>query len=578
MPNPAIEKPREKTKLDLEASLDRRLEEALNEPKKSDTATVKTEAAKDREKLKTEIATAEVKEQSTKDRSVVKVEVEARKAGFEKPADQFLAQTQEQQLTAVTGLRNSQLKEGVEATIYFGTNPKIQRAVGLSCILPSTIREVSVNGVKGLRKGPEGNFYTPEGQYLAIVENDQIKIEKTLKEGEENSFIKKIADLVESFKKLIHPQKSGPEANELDLIYQNAAKFSLDPHLLLAIRQVNKGQYGHEISGLPSAQIATAARFLETAAQKFTSEKPDQPIKKGNDYTPEFIAYLMSHYALFGDNSPQGAAQAAEVIKAYAQSKGITAAEYTNFTPPAIQTSTTGSQTSTTRSSGPRIVPSSSPSTSPRETVNYSGDIDQIIIAEAQRLGIRPSFAKAIIEVESGQKGLNSDGTPVIRMEPHIFNGNSPSHAGGWGKSRLTGRHIDNVSCEGGQAHEHACFNRALQIDPKAAYRSISVGRGQIMGFNHQLAGYSSPQEMYEAFSAQGGGEAAQIKGMFKFIESQKHILNAARNGDHGAFTRGYNGSKPGSGLYSKYTTALSNADQRYAAKGYGGSSSQMAA
>jgi hypothetical protein len=98
------------------------------------------------------------------------------------------------------------------------------------------------------------------------------------------------------------------------------------------------------------------------------------------------------------------------------------------------------------------------------------------------------------------------------------------------------------------------------------------------MGFNHQLAGYSSPQEMYEAFSAQGGGESAQIKGMFKFIESQKHILNAARNGDYGAFTRGYNGSKPGSGLYAKYTTALSNADQRYAARGYGGSTDQMAA
>lgn len=41
------------------------------------------------------------------------------------------------------------------------------------------------------------------------------------------------------------------------------------------------------------------------------------------------------------------------------------------------------------------------------------------------------------------------------------------------------------------------------------------MGISQIMGFNYELAGYSSPQEMYNAFS---NSEEAQLTGVIQFL------------------------------------------------------------
>lgn len=213
-------------------------------------------------------------------------------------------------------------------------------------------------------------------------------------------------------------------------------------------------------------------------------------------------------------------------------------------------------------------------STAPEKANSSNESWKEIIDTEAKRIGIEPAFAYAVITTEVGpnKKGLNEDGTPVIRFEPHVFNSQLASKGinekhGKWGASTLSGRNVDGVSCEGGQPNEHACLRKAMEINKDAALRSVSMGMGQLMGFNHGLAGYGSAEEMFNKFSKNGGGEAEQIRAMFKLIENTKPILNAARNKDFGAFTRAYNGSKPGSDLYNRYVSSMQNA---YAKNGGG--------
>lgn len=214
---------------------------------------------------------------------------------------------------------------------------------------------------------------------------------------------------------------------------------------------------------------------------------------------------------------------------------------------------------------GKKSTPDSTVKTTPERTGSGPEAWKPVVEEEAKRLGIEPAFAYAIVTVEAGKKGINDDGSTVIRFEPHVFNsqlsakGINQKH-GKWGSSTLSGRNVDGVSCEGGQANEHACLKKAMEINKDAALRSISMGMGQIMGFNHNLSGYSSAEEMYNKFSKNAGGEAEQIRAMFKLIENTKPILNAARRKDFGAFTSAYNGSKPGSDLYNRYVNGMRNA------------------
>lgn len=221
-------------------------------------------------------------------------------------------------------------------------------------------------------------------------------------------------------------------------------------------------------------------------------------------------------------------------------------------------------------SNTPAPAPGSSPaSPSVPETAKATSSLEKgknswkpVIESEAKRLGIEPAFAYAIIQVEAGKNGLNASGKPIIRFEAHVFNNQLAKHGhrekhGSWGASTLVGRKVDGVSCEGGQGAENACLQKALEIDKEAAYSSVSMGLGQIMGFNSNLVGYSNAENMYNSFSSGGGGEEEQLKAMFKLIERSPHILQAARNKDFGAFTRGYNGATAGTPHYNQYVANL---------------------
>jgi hypothetical protein len=211
-------------------------------------------------------------------------------------------------------------------------------------------------------------------------------------------------------------------------------------------------------------------------------------------------------------------------------------------------------------------------------TTPISGDVDEVIKSEAQRLNMALAFAKAITQVESSKQYFK-DGKMIIRMEPHVYNRESNSEDGSWknkgmgktkGESKLVGREIAGVSCQGGQSNEYACFEKAVTLNQVAAYRSISMGAGQVMGFNHKKVGYDSPIVMFDTFQKSAG---TQIQAMFKFIENNKNLLKAAQEKDFYNFARIYNGDKSG-----KYAGKLETAYNQNLGSGSESSSTPQSA
>lgn len=182
-----------------------------------------------------------------------------------------------------------------------------------------------------------------------------------------------------------------------------------------------------------------------------------------------------------------------------------------------------------------------------------------LIQTEAQRLGIDPSVAIAVLAAEAGGEGFATNGQMVIRFENHLFyeywgqqnqaqfhqhfdfdtntvwQGHQwrPDPNGDWQPCHL------NATLDQGQAAEWQVFLFACQLDETAAILSISMGMAQIMGFNYQMVGFGTPQAMFASFKSDIG---QQIGGFFRFVESRR-LVNAIRTGDFVAFATGYNGA-----------------------------------
>ena len=95
----------------------------------------------------------------------------------------------------------------------------------------------------------------------------------------------------------------------------------------------------------------------------------------------------------------------------------------------------------------------------------------------------------------------------------------------------------------------------AMRINEEAALRSASWGLGQIMGFNHKLAGYNSAKEMVEDFL---DDEEKHLNAAVTFIISSG-LDDELREHDWHGFARGYNGSGyKKNGYHTKLAAAYS--------------------
>lgn len=157
-------------------------------------------------------------------------------------------------------------------------------------------------------------------------------------------------------------------------------------------------------------------------------------------------------------------------------------------------------------------------------------------------LGVGEDEIHAVIDVEAAGYGFDTYGRPKMLFEPHRFFRN------------LSGAERDEAVRQGlayrnwGEkpypSDSYPTLIRAMKINANAALLSASWGLGQILGENHELAGFSSVESMVVEFK---NNEDVHLEAMLNFILATR-LDHHLRNHDWKAFARGYNGK-----LYAKH-------------------------
>lgn len=207
----------------------------------------------------------------------------------------------------------------------------------------------------------------------------------------------------------------------------------------------------------------------------------------------------------------------------------------------------------------------------------------RFIAEEANRLGLAPSSLAAVLFVESGGRGFDAIGNPIIRFENHKFYefwGQRPANARTYanhfrydstkpwlGHEFRSGLLDPWMPCHSNQAFENKVMQFARSLDrpdstndisaEEAAFRSISVGTAQIMGFNHSILGFMTAKELFEDFSV---GIRNQLVGFILFIEKNGKCLDKLKAKDYVGFAKIYNGP----GQAADYGKRIENAANVY--------------
>ena len=189
----------------------------------------------------------------------------------------------------------------------------------------------------------------------------------------------------------------------------------------------------------------------------------------------------------------------------------------------------------------------------------------------AAGLGIDAASVAAVLQVESAGHGFAMDGKMIIRFENHIF------HAQ-WGKDNKAtfNKHFkfnadkawtghqwrrdesgEWVTCHQSQASEWEVIEFARSLADEAALKSASYGAGQVMGFNHETAGFKNVTEMFNQMS---GTLRPQLDGMFGFITNNQTCMAGLKAKDYVKFASGYNGS----GKADEYGASIESAANAY--------------
>lgn len=211
-----------------------------------------------------------------------------------------------------------------------------------------------------------------------------------------------------------------------------------------------------------------------------------------------------------------------------------------------------------------RVIPPVSQETS--RVRKFKSTYGDLIKKYATSLGIDENILGGVIIIESGASGF-TDGRLKIRFENHCFVGKTSDDNKKFFKynddKHWTGHYYRKtedaewIKCHESQSVEYDVFEFAQTLDETAAYESISMGLGQIMGSNYQKAGYASAKDMFRAFSL---SETNQLDGMINFINNTSGMVSALQKGDYETFVSKYNGS----GKVDEYTAKLKTEIENY--------------
>lgn len=172
------------------------------------------------------------------------------------------------------------------------------------------------------------------------------------------------------------------------------------------------------------------------------------------------------------------------------------------------------------------------------------------VAAQAVFYKIDLAALRAVMAVESRNSGYDAKRRPIILYEPHVFYRN------------LSGKQRDQAVRVGlaykswgqqpyppGSDAQYKRLAEAIKINEEAAYRSISIGMGQVLGENFKAAGCDSAREMFEQATV---SETNQLKHMIGFIVA-KGLRDDLNRQDWRGFAAGYNGR----GQVDKYSKWL---------------------
>ncbi|PRA49252.1 hypothetical protein CQZ98_20760 [Pseudomonas sp. MYb115] len=161
-------------------------------------------------------------------------------------------------------------------------------------------------------------------------------------------------------------------------------------------------------------------------------------------------------------------------------------------------------------------------------------------IAAAAELGCEVEAIKAVAITETGSSGSyfsksGDDQVVAILYERHYFH-------------RLTGGRFDASQSDlsdrssggyGSYSAQYEKLVRAYKLSPDAALKSTSWGRFQIMGSNHERAGYRTVEDFVRDHSR---SEKNHLKGFVSFIKSDPSLSSAIVKKDWLKFALRYNG------------------------------------
>jgi hypothetical protein len=154
--------------------------------------------------------------------------------------------------------------------------------------------------------------------------------------------------------------------------------------------------------------------------------------------------------------------------------------------------------------------------------------------AAASSLGCDVNAIRAVAKVESARAAFDDRGRPTILYERHLFR-------------RMTGGQFDNQPDlsnreSGGYgtfASQYGKLERAYALDPNAALKACSWGMFQILGMNHQDAGFGTVVDYVKAMCQT---ETDHLRAFVNFIKANSGMQAALRARDWAGFARRYNG------------------------------------
>lgn len=176
------------------------------------------------------------------------------------------------------------------------------------------------------------------------------------------------------------------------------------------------------------------------------------------------------------------------------------------------------------------------------------------MVSVAKLGGYEVAVLQAVMDVEAGGAGFDSEGRPKILVERHVFYaqlgpGPKRNDAIRQGLAYLTWGTLPYPATSAGN---YALLARMMAVDQTAALKSVSYGLGQVMGFNCATCGYATVQDMVAAACE---SEMLQFGFLLRFVE-KNGLAAALKRHDWAGFARGYNGS----GAVNAYAAKLSAA------------------